>query len=46
MIINTNLNENEIRSRYSDRITSRLFGEFAAFRFYGRDIREIKASEK
>ena len=46
MIINTNLNENEIRGRYSDRITSRLFGEFAAFRFYGRDIREIKASEK
>ena len=44
MIINTNLNEKEIRSRYSDRITSRLFGEFEAFRFYGRDIREIKAS--
>ena len=46
MIVNTNLNENEIRSRYNDRITSRLFGEFEAFRFYGRDIREIKASEK
>jgi DNA replication protein DnaC len=45
IIINTNLREKEIRERYNDRITSRLFGEFKAFLFYGRDIREIKAKQ-
>ncbi len=42
-IINTNLREKEIRERYNDRITSRLFGEYQAFLFYGKDIREQKA---
>ena len=45
MIINTNLREKDIRERYNDRITSRLFGEFQAYLFYGKDIREIKAKE-
>ncbi len=39
IILNTNLSEREIRSRYADRITSRLFGEFRVLAFPGRDIR-------
>ncbi len=39
IIINTNLSEREIRMRYADRITSRLFGEFLLFVFPGKDIR-------
>ncbi len=39
IIVNTNLSEREIRTRYADRITSRLFGEFLLFAFPGRDIR-------
>ncbi len=42
MIINTNLNQSEIRSRYSDRIASRLFGEFTPLLFRGRDVRAQK----
>ncbi len=41
-IINTNLTIDELRSVYSDRITSRLFGEFYVLRFLGRDIRSLK----
>jgi len=43
MIISTNLTQNEIRERYSDRITSRLFGDFIALLFTGKDIRMQKA---
>ena len=43
MLISTNLTQNEIRERYSDRITSRLFGDFIALRFTGKDIRLQKA---
>ncbi len=39
IIVNTNLTDKEIRSRYADRITSRLFGEFTVIAFPGRDIR-------
>jgi len=42
MIINTNLSQTELRSRYADRITSRLFGEFAPLHFLGKDIRSAK----
>ncbi len=42
MIINTNLSSVELRNRYSDRITSRLFGEFAVLLFEGKDIRATK----
>lgn len=38
-IISTNLTPDEIRSRYTDRIASRLFGEYTVMRFEGRDIR-------
>ena len=43
MLISTNLTQNEIRERYSDRITSHLFGDFIALRFFGKDIRLQKA---
>ena len=42
MIINTNLSQSELRSRYADRITSRLFGEFRPLLFTGHDIRGQK----
>lgn len=42
MIINTNLSSVELRNRYSDRITSRLFGEFSVLLFEGKDIRAAK----
>ncbi len=41
-IINTNLTSADLRRRYSDRITSRLFGEFSVLLFEGRDIRAAK----
>ncbi|MBQ8551814.1 MAG: ATP-binding protein [Clostridia bacterium] len=44
MIISTNLTQSEIRDRYSDRITSRLFGDFMVMRFVGKDIRLQKLS--
>lgn len=42
MIISTNLARNELRERYSDRITSRLFGDFLPLHFVGKDIRMKK----
>lgn len=41
-IINTNLTHSELRARYADRITSRLFGEFRPLLFAGSDIRREK----
>ena len=41
-IISTNLSPDEIRTRYTDRVASRLFGEFRLLRFEGRDIRMQK----
>jgi DNA replication protein DnaC len=41
-VINTNLGKNEIKERYGDRITSRLFGEYLPIIFSGTDIREQK----
>ena len=41
MIINTNLTRDELNKRYADRITSRLFGEFAPLMFLGKDMRQI-----
>lgn len=42
MIINTNLGQSDLRNRYSDRITSRLFGDFSPLHFIGRDVRSGK----
>ena len=38
-VINTNLSQKDLRARYTDRIASRIFGEFRPMRFEGRDIR-------
>lgn len=40
MIINTNLSQKELRERYADRITSRLFGAFSIMVFKGQDVRQ------
>ncbi len=45
-IISTNLTQKELRERYADRITSRLFGEFVPFMFTGRDIRAQKLTKR
>ena len=42
MIINTNLTQKELRERYEDRITSRMFGEFSPLLFKGKDVRSRK----
>lgn len=41
-IISTNLTQDELRKRYSDRVISRLFGEYKPIFFRGTDIREQK----
>ncbi len=40
--INTNLSKREIESKYAERITSRLFGEYYPLLFCGIDIRKQK----
>ncbi|WP_138205212.1 ATP-binding protein [Haloimpatiens lingqiaonensis] len=39
MLISTNLSLEELSKHYSERITSRLFGNFELYKFYGDDIR-------
>lgn len=39
MIISTNLSLENIMNVYSERITSRIFGNFTMYKFYGDDIR-------
>lgn len=41
-VISTNLSQKELRERYADRITSRLFGEYKPLLFSGVDIRRQK----
>lgn len=41
-IISTNLTQNDLRTRYWDRITSRLLGEYRVLVFTGTDIRAQK----
>ncbi len=41
-VISTNLTPTELRRTYSDRITSRLFGEFYVVPFRGTDVRKQK----
>lgn len=41
-IISTNFSQEELRRRYWDRITSRLFGEYKLLLFLGTDIRAQK----
>lgn len=46
MLISTNVGKEEILERYSDRILSRLFGEFEVCVFSGRDVRSQKLKKK
>ena len=41
-IVSTNLGAADLRRTYSDRITSRLLGEFRLIPFYGVDVRKQK----
>lgn len=41
-LISTNLRQDEMRGRYWDRITSRIFGEFVTFMLTGTDVRAKK----
>jgi hypothetical protein len=45
-IINTNFTRDELRKKYHDRITSRIFGEYTVLPFLGTDIREKKILKK
>ena len=45
-IINTNFSRDELRKKYQDRITSRIFGEYTVLPFLGTDIREKKIYKK
>lgn len=42
LIINSNLNVSDIQDMYSERISSRIMGEFTLLRFVGGDIRQLK----
>lgn len=46
MIISTNYSLEELPNIYSERITSRLFGDFILFKFFGNDIRVQKNLKK
>ncbi len=46
VVISTNLGPTELMSLYSDRVTSRFFGEFEQMKFFGDDIRIIKKYQK
>lgn len=45
MILSTNLRQVELRQRYWDRITSRIFGEFVTLMLTGTDVRAKKLRE-
>ncbi len=44
-LISTNLTQGQLRERYTDRITSRLFGEYRPLLFRGTDIRRQKLAK-
>lgn len=44
-VISTNLSASELRKKYDDRLTSRIFGHFIPLPFSGTDIRQQKLSE-
>lgn len=46
MLISTNVGKEEMLERYSDRILSRLFGEFEVCVFSGKDVRSQKLKKK
>ncbi len=42
VIISTNLSVSELQNMYSERITSRIIGQYKVMKFFGKDIRLIK----
>lgn len=45
-VISTNLTGKEIKQRYTDRIASRILGDFKPLLFVGTDIRRLKLNQK
>ena len=45
-VISTNLSSAELRKTYSDRLTSRLTGEYQILPFYGTDVRKQKLQKR
>ncbi len=43
VIINTNLTPEELEQKYTQRITSRITGNYVSLQFCGRDIRQLKS---
>ncbi len=41
-IISTNLTFSQLKERYSERVVSRIIGQYTLLRFYGKDIRKLK----
>lgn len=41
-IISTNLTFGQLKERYSERVVSRIIGQYIILRFYGQDIRKLK----
>lgn len=41
-IISTNLDPNEWKDLYSERVASRIFGHYTAYKFFGTDVRLLK----
>ena len=46
VIINTNLEIDELETKYTARVSSRLLGNYVTKEFVGRDIRQIKSLSK
>ena len=44
-VFSTNLSQKELRDKYADRITSRLFGSYKPLVFSGVDVRRQKLSQ-
>lgn len=42
VIISTNLTEEELEAKYTQRVTSRIIGNYASLLFVGKDIRQLK----
>ena len=42
VIISTNLTETELEDKYTQRVTSRIIGNYVSLLFLGKDIRQLK----
>ena len=42
VIISTNLTEDELEAKYTQRVTSRIIGNYVSLLFLGKDIRQLK----